>query len=282
MYATSVRWEHVRESLDAAGHRVADLLRRVRDPKAPGTGDWSAAETAAHLSHSFAANLNAVRGAGGELPPHLSSPVTTVPTLGNVSDFNASNLGVDEERDLGTLAARIEQTAADFLAETADAAGDEPVTWLTGVKVPVSALACHWIGESLLHGFDIARGSDLPWTIERTWAALWFAGLTVPLIEVSDPTTFVRQDKADGLRACVEMRVRGVDPVVFVLENGTLRVVSPSSRKAACHVSVDAATNLLLSWGRITPLRAMATGRLFVWGRRPMQAMQLTGALTSP
>src|SRR5436309_14168176 len=109
MDAGPVEWQRVRESLRGAAHRAARLLRVVPDPEAPGTGEWSAAETAAHLTHSLAVNLNAVRGRGGDLPPHLSSSAGTVDS---VADFNASNLDLDPERDLEALAARIEEPVA--------------------------------------------------------------------------------------------------------------------------------------------------------------------------
>ena len=278
MHATSVDWKRVRSSLSEAARRVARLLRRVRDPGAPGTGDWSAAETAAHLSHSFAANLSTVRGSTSDLPADLSGPTSEVL---RVADYNDDNLELDPERDLATLAARIEATASEFLAATQDSAPDQPVTWLRGAKLPISALACHWIGESLLHGFDIARGNGLPWTVDPGHAALWFAGMAVPAVEGFDERALVDQEKAAGLRARVDMRVRGAARVLFVLEDGKLHVEGPAG-KADCHVSIEPATNLLLSWGRIGPLRAMAGGRLVVWGRRPMQSLRLTRVLTQP
>src|SRR5919109_3219705 len=138
MHVTSVDWRRAREVLEGAAHRVAGLLRTIRDPQAPGTGEWTAVETAAHLTHTFAVDLASARGEDLDLPPPMASPVTA---LGKVSDFNADNLGSDGERDLAVLATRIEEIAANFLSDTADSAGDEPTTWLGGGKLPVSALA---------------------------------------------------------------------------------------------------------------------------------------------
>jgi len=276
-------WLRLREALGEAATRTADLLHRVRNPAAPGTGAWTAAETATHL----AAGLEADHAAAvGQIPPDLSPEVLSralgVTRSTDVAGVNVAMLETNRERDLGQLSARIENTAGAFLEDTADAAGDEPVMWLGGVKVPVAAVVGHWIGESLLHGMDIATGSGLAWAIEPACAELTFTRFLVPLIDAFDPRAFVDQDRAKGTKARVEIRVRDAEPVQFVLEDGALRVERPPTTRASCYVAADAASNFLLTWGRIDPLRAAARGRIRVWGRKPWKALQLARALRMP
>jgi hypothetical protein len=202
--------------------------------------------------------------------------------VSSVSTFNAGNLDADPERDLDILGPRIVQRAREFLEETADAAGDEPVQWLGGAKLPIRSVGCHMIGEALLHGLDIARGSDRPWPIPGPYAALVSHGLTLALLDSVDPRAFVDQRKATGLSARVDMRIRGTDGVLFDLHDGAIRLEYPSTGRVDCHVSIDPVANFHMGWGRLTPLRAMATGKLVVWGRRPWKAGKLTGALRTP
>src|SRR5439155_15989873 len=143
---------------------------------------------------SLGADFAAAGGPFPDLPPHLLSQVLGVAGATDVADVNAAMLATDPGRHPGRLSQRIEETAKAFLEHTAEAAGDEPVTWLGGAKVPVSAVVGHWIGESLLHGLDVADGSGLPWTIEPTWAELTFTRFLVPLIDAFDPRAFVDQD----------------------------------------------------------------------------------------
>jgi hypothetical protein len=279
MQLTSVDWSRVRGSLESAASRIASLLERVHDPEAPGTGDWDATETAAHLSHTFAANLGAVRGAPTGHSNTLTGPVTEVR---DVTRYNAANLEHDVERDLGALASRIEATAREFLQETSDATGDEIVAWVDGAKLPISAVACHWIGESLLHGFDIAKSQGLPWRTEASWASQWFAGFLVPVVQGSDPTTWVDAARARRRRISVDVRVRGAGRALFRLEDGELSVENPTSRRAGCHLLADPAAYFLLTWGRIGPMRAMVTGKIAVWGRRPLDGQRLASCLRAP
>src|SRR5438270_2521296 len=144
MSVPNVDWGRTREALQAAARRLRELVGAVADPGARGTGDWTAAETAAHLTHSYAINLGIARGSGPELPPELSAPEALVRA---VSVFNDDNLRADPERDLRVLGPRIEQRACEFLEVTAGAAGDETVSWLGGAKIPLSGVACHMIGE---------------------------------------------------------------------------------------------------------------------------------------
>jgi hypothetical protein len=76
--------------------------------------------------------------------------------------------------------------------------------------------------------------------------------------------------------------VRGFCRAVFVLEDGALHVERPGTGKVDCHLLVDPVTNFLMAWGRITPLRATAKGRLIAWGRRPWRALQLTQVIRTP
>ena len=278
MSVPAVDWEQTRATLESIARRVCELVGRVPDPSAPGTGEWTAAETAAHLTHSYGVNLGIAR-ATREAPEELSAPGMLVQS---VSVFNAVNLEADPERDLHVLGPRIDQRAREFLEETAGAAGDEPVQWLGGAKLPISSVACHMIGEALLHGADIGRGSGLPWAIPGPAAALASQGFTLALLDAVDPRAFVDQRRGAGLTARVDMRIRRGASVVFILEDGALRLEHPPERGADCHVSVDPVANYLMGWGRLSPVRAMVGGKLVVWGRKPWMAARLLGALRTP
>src|SRR2546427_10479461 len=110
MSVPAVDWTRARSTLEATARHAAELVAAVRDPSAQGTGDWTAAETAAHLTHSYGVNLGVARGLIREVPEDLSRPETLVPSVATV---NASHLAPDPERDLGGLRPRSQQRAAE-------------------------------------------------------------------------------------------------------------------------------------------------------------------------
>jgi uncharacterized protein (TIGR03083 family) len=269
----AVDWQQARMALDAAATQVAELLRSGIDPKAPALGEWDVAELATHLSHAF------------DVVPALARRERSSPIgeLWELSDQTRAWVVDDPERDLAALATRIETRAATFLDVTRAGGGGDPCPWLIeGSSVSLATHTCHLLNESVLHGYDIAMATGRPWPIDRTAAALIFEGFLLDVFRVVDPRALVLQDKAAGVRACYDIRLRGAGRFFLVFDEGRMTVEAPSERKVDCHLSADPAAFLLVAWGRISQWHAIPRGQLLAWGRRPWMGLRMRGFLQNP
>lgn len=283
-----VDWGQAQDALRQEVGRVVALLRSVHDPTAPAVGSWDLAEVAMHLSQAFVV----VPGLARE---DLSDLYEVLPTLAEregssllddlweLADVTTSGVGSDPERDLHVLADRIEERATEFLSEAAGRSPDEIRPWLVeGTRVPLPTLTCHLLSETMVHGGDIARADGRPWPLEASHAALVFDGFLVPVFRALEPRTMVDQERAAGLQATFDIRIRGGGRFHFVFDDGTLLVEAPTSRRVDCHLSADPVAFLAVAYGRQGQWSAIAKGKLMAWGRKPWLGLRLRGLIRNP
>jgi len=240
--------DSVSRALTEAGNAFASMLRRVKDPNRHAIGSWTVGETAAHAAHSPEYFLEAAQG------------TTELAALDDVADHNAEFLSNDPERENNEL-------ALTTYAETLD--GDPAVEVFDGVVVPMSTLLAVELGEVLVHGYDIAGASGLDWPIAAEHAAVTVGGLLPILPHVIDPA------KAAGFDARFAFRIRGGIEATFVFNDGVLQIEEAGTEPVDCHLSVDPATYLLLSFNRINPTIPTLQGKVVAWGRRPWLAFKV-------
>ena len=128
------------------------------------------------------------------------------------------------------------------------------------------------LGEHLLHGRDIARAVGRPWPLDPRDARLVLDGAFAwaPL--------FVDAERARGLTAAFELRVRGGPRGVFRFGDGRLRVEPSPAGPVDCRVAADPVALLLVVYGRTGPWGPIARGRLLAWGRRPWLGLRFARA----
>jgi hypothetical protein len=251
--------------------RLTDMLRRNRGVTATAVGTWTLPEVAAHISHVIVKDTDAL--IGGPLPDSELSPAA-------VRVLTAEMLNDDPERDPNILADRIDALGAAFVALSASPP-TEPVTWLGGIQLPPSAVACHLLEELLMHGFDIASAARAPWPIAPAHAALAITGAALPIIAAS-PQSWVRPGSDSRVRARVEFRLRGFDRFVLALDNGPRVEFPPANSRADAYVSAAPADLLLVMLGRQSHWRALRRGKVMVWGRRPQSLLALLRNISPP
>jgi mycothiol maleylpyruvate isomerase-like protein len=248
------------------------LVRNISDPNAASVGTWGVADVAAHLSHVFRLDADAIAG--------RPIPSTIVNTAG-VAELNARMLAEDEERDPAVLADRIDVLAKEF-DDVASRATADTVSWLQGARMSPSAVACHLLEECLVHGHDIARATGLSWSIHSRHALLVVEGGVLPLIAALPPTAFVNQERSGSFRACVELCLRGGGRTLLVLDDGSLTLGSDARRPVDAHISTDPAALMLTFLGRQGIAKPLLMGKLAVWGRRPWKLARALGAMSPP
>ena len=254
----------LRAGLASAAARLAALLQRGPDPNLPAIGTWTVGEVAAHAAGSASFFLAVLRG---EAPPEAIEEAAT-----NNAAFLAANL----EREPAALAGRFVAGEQALLNHATALEGDPVVEVFRGVWTPASTLLAVELAEVLVHGFDIARATRLPWEIGRGEAALATAGL-VPLLP-----HMLDDRKAAGFAARIDLRLRGAGRTLLVFSDGTLRVSAPDGGAVDCHLSADPAAYLLLSYRRVGPIAPMVAGKMLAWGRRPWLAARMSRLFRAP
>jgi hypothetical protein len=248
--------KRAQKALRAEVERVTQLLRSVPDPEAAALGQWTVAEVAMHLSQAWIAvpalarrDLSEIHAVLPELKGTAgASVIRDVWDLGGVTRMGVT---ADPERDLAVLAGRIADRASAYLAGLSGFSPHESRAWLVeGTEVTIVTLTCHLLNETIVHGWDMARGAGRLWPIRPAHAALAVDGFLVPVFKALGPRAMVDQEQAAGLHATYEVRVRGGGRHVFVFDDGELTIEDPSRRPIDCYIDADPVAFLMVAWGR--------------------------------
>jgi len=284
----TVDWAEAQEALRVMVGRLTKMMRAIPASTGNALGEWTLTEVAMHLSQAWVVVPGMARRdlsrAFEVLPGMVVTPGGSL--LGDVWDLrDMTRLGVasDSERDLAVLADRIDERAAEFFSESAGASPDDRFAWLVeGSTVSRRTLTCHLLNETIMHGYDMALAAGAPWSIERDYAAIVLAGFVIPVLQALDPRAMVDQEKAAGLEATFDVRLRGGARFDFVFDDGALHVETPVGRRADCHLSVDPAAMLMVGWNRKSQWPAIAKGQFVAWGRRPWLGPRFASLIRSP
>lgn len=245
---------------------VVDLVRRIPNPAAPSLGSWTVADVAAHLSHVFRFDIDAI--AGHPVP----DAVVTAPGM---AELNAKLLADDGDRDPAVLADRLAALADGF----DDVAVEAPhVDWLQGVPLPPSVVAGHVLEECLIHGHDIAAATGRPWPIRRRHALLAIEGGVLPLIAALPPTAFVKE--GSDFRGRIEVRLRGGGRTVLDFDRGCLTL--GTGRLADAYLQADPAALMLVFIGRQGLAKPLLGGKFAAFGPRPWKLLGMLDAINPP
>jgi hypothetical protein len=272
MPPTSVGWAEAQAAVASMASRIAQLIRSVPDPAAPALGAWDAGGLAAHIAHVYEVDRDLLN----EEP----SPLDRLDDLWQLTQMKVRDEGVCDPL---ALADRVEAGAAAFLSTASGLNGTEPRMWLGGCKVTASVLAGHILNESMVHGLDLARATGQRWPVLAADARLAFLGFICPMYRsLGQPDFAVNQQRAAGVHAVYDVRVRGGGRVFFVFADGGLVIEDPSDRKVDCHLWADPRAVMLLAWHRTGLAGPVLKGQVLPWGRRPWLAFRLPGLLQLP
>jgi hypothetical protein len=285
---SAAQWERSREALRKEVRRVTTLMRSITDSRIPAVGEWNIAEVAMHLSQNWILVSGQARrdiSRYKAVVPGIAEVAgdSMIPDMWDNADMNALGLKSDTERDLGVLADRIEQQAQEYFSECAGHSPDEPRQWtVEGTTLPLSALTCNLMNETIMHGYDIARAAGHEWRIDPTHAAMVVQQFFVPVIQTCDSRTFVNAEKSAGLQATYQVHLRGDGRINWVFDDGSLSIEEPSSRRADCHISADPAAFFMVFWERQSQWNAIARGQLVAWGRKPWLGLKFRSLMRNP
>ena len=259
------------EAVLQAASQLGILLRDLSDGSRPALGEWDVGALAAHVSHTLDAITALAHGAG--------------PSVGGIADVATLSrvlVNGETERDLVSLAARIEASAAALVKAVGAHEYDGEPSWIVqDTQLSPAGLLCHALNELVVHGHDLAKASGKPWPIRRDHALLVVQGFLFPSLGLVG-SDLVDKQKVAGRRICFEIRPRGGQPVFFRFDGGRLVVSETAPERVDCRLSVDPAAFLLVAWNRKSQWPAILRGQLLATGRRPWLGLQLRSLLTNP
>jgi hypothetical protein len=286
--ATQAHWQQGQDALRDEVERVTTLLRSIQDPEPHAVGNWSLGEVAMHLSQAWIVVPGLARRDLSriyEVPPSLAGGAgdSLIRDMGDLGATTTRAVASNPERNPSVLADRIEARAQEYLSECVGADPDAPRPWLVeGTTVRQSTLTYHLLNETVMHGSDIAHAAGRPWSIKPTHAAMAFGRFIVPVLQALDPRAIVDAERAAGLRATYDLRIREGDRFHFVFDNGALRIEDPSPRTVDCHIVADPVAMLMVVWNRQSQWSAIAKGKLLAWGRKPWLAPRFRTLIRNP
>lgn len=260
-----------RAALATVAGRLTALLRTSTRPGAHAVGVWDVADTAVHLGNAW------------DIIPALArrERAPLIDDVWDLGDMTTTLTRAATDHDLNAIADRIDLAARSFL-DLAAAADGEVMPWLVnGVEMPMTTFVCHLLNESVVHGFDIARAQGRPWRIEPEYARLILGGFLFPVLSMLPSATMVT-DKAVGLRACYEVRLRGGGRFHLAFQDGAVSIEPASPRRVDCYLWADPSALLLVIWGRRSQWPAVFSGKLLAFGRRPWLGPRLRSLVRNP
>ncbi|MGW5747921.1 maleylpyruvate isomerase N-terminal domain-containing protein [Amycolatopsis sp. NPDC003861] len=277
---TNAQWEAVRTALAETGERFADIVENAPDPGAKAIGVWSVAETAAHVGWIAHVYTALVHGDGRSLPlPELEEQIAKA-TIETVSAMNDVAQEAYPERDPRLLAKQLRADVAELLRAGGEYGPDKVIDWLGGSRVPLPGLFAHLLNELEIHGHDIARASGQEWRIEAAHVGMFLDLFFTGMVR-NDLGRLLAHAKPSPRRVAVEFRSDHTAPVMLVLQHGELRAEEPDGT-ADARLTFDPAVLVPMMFGRISPLRAVGTGKVRVGGRRPWRLPEFLRTVHMP
>lgn len=253
---------------EAAGRGVRKftaLLRAGVDPQARVSKEWTVRDTAAHIAGLLPLYAQMAEGE--------ASPVAELEQL---PEWNERFLAV-KEQNVFELASVIDRAMGDLLDAVAGLDGDVTIRWHAGLELPISTVLGLLAAEGYVHGYDVARTRRDPWKIPAE-DAVTVLKAALPLFP-----HIVDHDRARGMDGTIEIRLRGVPDGrwAFTFKGGELEVHQPDGRPADWKMSTAPVGYLLAAYGRLSPAKAMLTGQVAAWGRRPGLGLRFGQAFRS-
>lgn len=248
-----------RSAVAEVSHRTTDLLRGLPDLQAriPGA-TWSVREAAVHLVN-FAAMYQDI--AVGMPSPRLSV------ARDHVAWDNDRRIADVAETDPDKVAALVADTVDRFLDVTTGRPATQTVTFHCGFPLNLDALVCIYLGEVLLHGYDIATAVAAPWPIDPMHAQLILYGYGPCFGLVAD------KQRTRGLTAGYGIDLRDGPAFTVRFVDGEYRLEDAASGPVDATISADPVAFLMVGSGRLRVSAAIALGLLTVGGDRPELAV---------
>jgi uncharacterized protein (TIGR03083 family) len=243
-----------RRSVMRGTERMAQLLVAAPDLSISAHRcEWSLREVAAHI----------ITGAPmfGDMANGMPGPAVSLERA-YVKKFCERRMADLPESDPQKLSRLLLDGVESFLDATVDRPGDDPVTFQAGLPHTLFGLVGIFLGEVLLHGYDMAAALGTPWPIDPGDAGLVLAAYTPVFALQADP------ERTRGLTAAYGIELRGAGAMTVRFRDGIFEVEAAGGPVDAT-LSADPVAFLMVGAGRLSRSEAVALGALTLGGNRP-------------
>ena len=246
------------------------------DVPIPGS-DWTVRDATAHLV--------SVAGLYCELANGLPSPVHVAGAPAGYDGaryreaqaaYSAQRLADIPEGDPDKLARLLLVETGRLVDTVVGRPGDQPVSYHCGVPMTVAGITCVYLGEQMIHGYDMATAVGVPWPLDPGHAALVLYGYG-PCFAMA-----VNRQTTRGLDAAFEIELRGVDRLVVRFTDGEYGLEPAGSAPVDCTISADPVGYLMVATGRLSLWSAIALGLISAGGPRPELALSFKDLFIFP
>ncbi|MDQ1364940.1 MAG: hypothetical protein QOE57_982 [Acidimicrobiaceae bacterium] len=277
MAGGTVELSDARDALSAAARRSADLIASIPDHDVRlDRSEWTVADVAAHLAIALRGFTDAVESQESQWLPFIPKTTRYPDRLGGL---NRATISAEPRRTPHDAGQAITDAAAAFLEATSASkpTGTIPTPWYgDGVTHTTLSATCLLVGEQLLHGYDVARAVRHAWPITAGDAMIVFEGIRamMPLA--------VNAEEAGDLAATYELHIGRQSSFVVRVADGGATVNPPGRPRIDCHIAGTPKALVLVGYGRISQWRAIGTGRLIAWGRKPLLGFRFVNLFFNP
>lgn len=236
--------------------RVATLIGSLPDAAAPiRPGTWTVREAAVHLAVEANHCVEVTHGA--------PSPAMTNAEFNTLSEARIADI---PETDPHKLSEILSEASASLLHATGGRGGDQPVTYY-GLPCSLAQMMGIELAEWLLHGYDIAKATGLPWPIDPFQAQVSLHGYGTFI------AACVRPKVARGHTATYRIDLRGGEGFVIRFSDGAAAFETAGPEPADCVISAHPVAFLMVALGRLSRWEAVTLGLLRASGDRPQLAL---------
>lgn len=252
-------WVWLQDEVRAAAAAFGVQLQKVPDTSTlvPNL-DWSVADLGRHL-----ASLASLYRAQHQIGEAFVQP-TDWPSFSAAARSHITSSNVGELREL--IAAECETLLEDGREDP------NAHRFLYGRSTTPANIAASFLTELVLHGRDLGLLTGDKPTLSRRQAT---AGIKQ---QMALTPAFVDPEKLAKLSGTYGFSFRGGDDYTFDIADGHLEVSLGRPDKADARTNAAPEAFLMVSLGRMSPVRAGLTGKIIGYGRKPWRLIALGNA----
>lgn len=238
---------------------ILDLVGSVQDSAlAIPNSTWRARELAVHLVIGHSAYAEFVTG--------VPSPFV-YESKEQWDELIAAVHADVPETDPAKLASMLADSVELFGAALEGRSGDQPVVLHSGLQMTLAEMSAAYLGEVVLHGYDLACALGTPWSIDPGHAALVLVGY-LPIMGLC-----VSRTAAAAHTARYRLDLRGAGSLAITFADGEYSWGPVDDEPVDCVIDADPVAYLLASSGRVSQWPLISMGLITAGGARPELAL---------
>lgn len=254
------------DALRDAAEEVTDIIRTADTSVRIPNSEWTVGDAAAHLVITQRLAISILHGTKspyGDGKPDF------------IAEVNKKYLEEFAERDSAKLAEMFLDAVHTFLKDIKKFPDTHILPTHYGSMTLLLGIA-YCLTHTLGHGSAIAHALSKPLPIKP-----YHMKITLPFLKRMMPRVYDRK-AADGLNARFVIDMRGIEKFAIFCNPTRATIENTIPTSVDCYLSIDPMTFFLVSNSYLPQWKAILTGKIFLWGKRPWLVFRLKQLFPSP